>query len=302
MQLDVYISCSRRDKTLVETIGNELKKVAITFWYALRGHVIRMEMPSAVEKALDKASIVILVLSSNYINDSYIHSDIRRALEKGKPIIVYAVEDIDYPEMLHNVIAKSPKKSGMSVIPIDAWKVGGTPNQALLINILLVFLGRTEEEKQFQASLKLDYYSGSQILFPQIGGFADEELRDKLNRAVSFLNIENVDIGLFLLSKEFEAIIKQYVEAASFANKLHDPPKGTLTLDSAINCIYREGIITDRAVMHFLRQTRNDRAHGTMPSPAERQLLMNDVKYIAGMYVGWIKYFKDLYDALIKVT
>jgi hypothetical protein len=130
--------------------------------------------------------------------------------------------------------------------------------------------------------------------FPQSDAIADGKLKEKAKRAISFLNLENVDVGLFLLSKEFEAALEKYLRVAIAAGKIANPPRGRWSLDSMITCVKQEGIITDQAILHFLRQKRNDRAHGTMPSLKERQVLMNSVQYIAGLYIDYIKFFDDL--------
>ena len=65
-----------------------------------------------------------------------------------------------------------------------------------------------------------------------------------------------------------------------------------------IDCAKDNGIITDHATFHYLRQARNDRAHGTMPSSAERKVLMKHVQYIAGLYIDYIKILDDLSQSL----
>ena len=59
------------------------------------------------------------------------------------------------------------------------------------------------------------------------------------------------------------------------------------------------GVITDLSVLNYLRQERNNRAHGTMPSLAERQLTMRNVRNLAGLYVDYIKVLDDAYNDMI---
>jgi hypothetical protein len=128
------------------------------------------------------------------------------------------------------------------------------------------------------------------LVFPQVQSIANEALREKIERALSFLNEENVDIGLFLLSKEFEATLKAYLVTAKTKGKLYitlgkDPDKWKLV--NMVDCAKENGIINNHAVFHYLRQERNDRAHGTMPTLEERRVLMNHVTYIAGLYINY---------------
>ena len=62
------------------------------------------------------------------------------------------------------------------------------------------------------------------LIFPQVQNIVNPILREKIGRAVLFLNEENVDIGLFLLSKEFEATLKAYLIAADAKGELKTHP------------------------------------------------------------------------------
>jgi len=53
-------------------------------------------------------------------------------------------------------------------------------------------------------------------------------------------------------------------------------------------------IITDKAVLNYLRQIRNNRAHGGVPSIEERHMLMIGVQYLAGLYIDYIELLDDL--------
>jgi len=135
-------------------------------------------------------------------------------------------------------------------------------------------------------------------LFPQIENIKDSTLKEKIERVLPFLTEDNVDIGLFLLSKEFEATLKAYLLKASMKGRLSVLSLGKTSdswkLAGMVDCARDNGIVSDHATFHYLRQARNDRAHGTMPSLAERQLLMKSIQYIAGLYIDYIKLLDDL--------
>jgi len=139
------------------------------------------------------------------------------------------------------------------------------------------------------------------LSFPQVQAIASEDLRRRIERALRFLSEDNVDIGLFMLSKEFEASLKTYLVAVHSKAKLRsipakDPRRWRLA--GMIDCARENGIITDHTVLHFLRQERNARAHGVMPTLAERRVLMNSAQYTAGMYIDYIKLLDDLLNSL----
>ena len=138
----------------------------------------------------------------------------------------------------------------------------------------------------------------SHLPFPQVEEIKTSELRQKIGRALTFLHENDVDISLFLLSKEFEATLKNYLLTGQSKGKFLSLSSNRLGLDGMINFIKSENIITDQAVLHFLRQKRNDRAHGTMPEIGERRMMMKYAHVTAGMYIDYIKYFDDLLHAL----
>ncbi len=135
------------------------------------------------------------------------------------------------------------------------------------------------------------------LTFPQVEQIATFDLRQKVVRTLPFLNEENVDIGLFLLSKEFEVTLKTYLLVAHAKGKLQIPvkdPPDRWKLEQMIEWVRKNDIITDHAVLNYLRQTRNDRAHGGTPSLAEKHALMLGVQYLVDLYIDYIKLFDDL--------
>lgn len=134
--------------------------------------------------------------------------------------------------------------------------------------------------------------------FSQVEDIQTSELKTKVGRALTFLTETDVDVALFLLSKEFEATLKGYLETANAKGKIYNLPKGGLSLVNMVDYVGREEIITDKAVLHFLRQQRNDRAHGSMPTPEEKVVMIKYAHTTAGMYIDYIKFFDDLTNAL----
>jgi hypothetical protein len=141
-----------------------------------------------------------------------------------------------------------------------------------------------------------------QLVFPQVTKITNPILRGNVERALSDLTEERVDIGLFLLGREFETTLKAFLLAAYAKGKLTSTPGNKkpdkLTLVEMISCLKSNGIITDDAVLSYLRQTRNDRAHGGTPTPAERHLLMQNVQLLASLYIDYIKMLDDYNQAL----
>ena len=75
--------------------------------------------------------------------------------------------------------------------------------------------------------------------------------------------------------------------------------KRNQSLTAAILCLRDNNIVNDQAVLQYLRQERNNRAHGTMPTLAERKVLMNSIQFTAGMYIDYCKLFDEMTVSLL---
>jgi len=136
------------------------------------------------------------------------------------------------------------------------------------------------------------------LTFPQITAIMNPTLRANIERALPDITEERVDIGLFLLGREFETTLKEFLVVAYTKGKLKSTPgnknPNELKLADLISCVKSNGIVTEEAALSYLRQIRNDRAHGGTPSLEERRLLMRNVQYLASLYIDYLKFFDDL--------
>lgn len=142
----------------------------------------------------------------------------------------------------------------------------------------------------------------SALNFPQIQQITDQHLRESIERAISDLTLDDVDIGLFQLGREFEVVIKKTLGRGSAKKKLTlsqalNKPATQWKLFDMVECAKQNGLITDSAVLSLLRQERNNRAHGGRPPFAERQALMNSAQYIAGLYIDYIILFEKHFQS-----
>lgn len=120
-----------------------------------------------------------------------------------------------------------------------------------------------------------------------------EELSTNLNRALSKLNIEEIDIGLFELGRIFESELKQYLLAAKEKGLIQVSNNDLSSLVKMITCVVREGIISKGYYLHLLREERNARAHGEIPTENQRQNLMNKAPYLVEKFIEYIEFFNQ---------
>ncbi len=67
-----------------------------------------------------------------------------------------------------------------------------------------------------------------------------------------------------------------------------------------IDCIERNSIIAEKHILTFLRQVRNERAHGVIPSFEERQALMKQAPYLAGLFIHHTVFLNEKRMELVK--
>lgn len=133
----------------------------------------------------------------------------------------------------------------------------------------------------------------SNLSFTQIETIIDPELKENLQRAVSNLNIENVDLGLFQLGKIFEMELRSFLTLARLKNSFPVSSNDLDKLVDMINCIDKNGIVKEKHHLTLLREHRNERAHGEIPDILGRKKLMQNAPFLADMYITYIKLFNE---------
>lgn len=119
------------------------------------------------------------------------------------------------------------------------------------------------------------------------------ELRNSLDRALSKLTIDEIDIGLFELGLHFETILKAYILKEKELGIYTVYTRDTSKLVNMIDFVVREKIITKGHHLTTLREERNNRAHGNIPSLEERKDLFYRAHYIANLFVKYICWFDN---------
>ncbi|MEO8331831.1 MAG: sigma factor-like helix-turn-helix DNA-binding protein [Gallionella sp.] len=145
------------------------------------------------------------------------------------------------------------------------------------------------DNKNLRCRLTQDQATRSDHLqFTQIKNINDQVLRGNLERAIKNLNLEHVDLGLFSLGRIFEAELRSFLEVAR-EKKIYTVTAADLEkLASMIDCLERNKVINEKHVLTFLRQDRNERAHGRIPSTEERERLLQDAPHSAGLFIQYI--------------
>lgn len=129
------------------------------------------------------------------------------------------------------------------------------------------------------------------FVFPQLAQITEEPLRGNIERAIELLTLDNVDVGLFQLGKILEGELKEFLWEAGKKKVLNVSKNDVRRLVDMIDCVVREGVITKKYELSFLREERNERAHGKIPTEAEREKLLQYAPFLAGLYIDYVIIF-----------
>jgi hypothetical protein len=62
----------------------------------------------------------------------------------------------------------------------------------------------------------------------------------------------------------------------------------------------KEKGVEDRPTLEYLRQFRNERAHGSTPSQEHPHFMMNHIVHDASKYIDYIKFFDNKTRAIVS--
>lgn len=96
---DVFISYAHRDADTAERIQERLEAAGFTVWHDRNHLKADEEWQEAIQRSLEHASVVILLLSLSSANSPYVAREYRAALERNMPLYVALVEHLPHYEI-----------------------------------------------------------------------------------------------------------------------------------------------------------------------------------------------------------
>lgn len=109
---DVFLSYSRGDFAFAKRIAIVLRKAGIFCWLDAEQLLPGSDWSHALNEALDRCGIVVLVASRASLASPYCASEWRRALAAGKPVILAGIEQIVVPDELRGQPAVDTRVGG----------------------------------------------------------------------------------------------------------------------------------------------------------------------------------------------
>jgi hypothetical protein len=123
--------------------------------------------------------------------------------------------------------------------------------------------------------------------------------KQECEKAVLKLTLEEVDIGLFLLGRQFDQAMRQMLEVARDSGSLPVLDGHINKLQNRIDWALNQGVFRDKATLNLLRIERNERGHEP-PTLNERRAIMKFAPFLAGLYLDYLILIQDRIDGTIS--
>lgn len=120
--------------------------------------------------------------------------------------------------------------------------------------------------------------------YPQLEKIVDLERKRFCTQGISKLHLEEVDIGLFILGREFDYEMKNLLIAARDFGGPEVKEGHLKVLHHRIEWAVRNGVLEDGDTLLELKEARNDRGHEPPPLEKRREMLVT-APFLAGLYL-----------------
>jgi hypothetical protein len=123
--------------------------------------------------------------------------------------------------------------------------------------------------------------------FPQLASLRNLSWREECERAVKRLNVDDVDLALFQLGRQFDQAMCQLLEHARDKNGAEVSDGHLKTLQTRIDWSVKNQLFNDKATLNLLRVERNERGHQP-PTHDERKAIMKFAPFLAELYIDYL--------------
>ena len=145
-----------------------------------------------------------------------------------------------------------------------------------------------EKEKNDSNQIVCRLKTSTKIYDEQVSMIDDKKMVTEINRALSLVNIESIDLALFQLGKIFEYTLKRYMQEIQKKNLLPVTSNDMKKLFNMVQWAGKNDVIIDNTALQYLRIERNDRGHGAPPEKDERQALLSNAPTLIQFYLDYI--------------
>ena len=138
MKYDVFISYSRRDSKIVESICDALTEAGISFFIDKEGISAGANFPEVLARTIDSATVFLLVAGDNAYKSKFTKAEILYAFNHKRSgcIVPYIIDDTPMPSdlefLLGNVNWLYSKKCPVSGLPAEIRKALDNPDSGTI--------------------------------------------------------------------------------------------------------------------------------------------------------------------------
>ena len=138
MKYDVFISYSRRDTKVADSICEALSAAGISFFIDKEGIAAGANFPEVLARTIDSATVFLLVASENAYKSKFTKAEILYAFNHKRSgcIIPYLIDDYPMPSdlefLLGNVNWLFSKKTPVTGLPAEVRKALDNPDQGTI--------------------------------------------------------------------------------------------------------------------------------------------------------------------------
>jgi hypothetical protein len=232
----------------------------------------------------------VLYAAGKYTSDNHMHRKVVNEIANRVVLEKWIASTQPPAKILPQVVERNPDALAQQFVPTDPelWQVDSFEQflalrREMIANGINSYLGSLIDERI------------PEKVFPQITKLKDAKIAAEARDAVAKLTLEEATIGLFKLGRLFEGVLKEFVLAVEKAGRYPVSAGNYGNLNSMINWVAAQGIISDAAALHVLRHVRNEQAH---PSLEEKRMTLNSAASIAGIYLDYILFFAEQRDKL----
>lgn len=93
---DVFISYAEEDKLTAFAVCAALESDGIRCWIAPRDVLPSDEWPDSLVQAIARCAVLVLIFSSNANASDAIKREVRYAIQRGKPVVPFRIENVDF--------------------------------------------------------------------------------------------------------------------------------------------------------------------------------------------------------------
>jgi hypothetical protein len=102
---DAFISYSSLDRTVADAAVSVLEQRRIRCWIAPRDVTPGLDWSEEIVEAIERATVMVLILSANANDSPQIKREVERAVHRGIPIIPFRIEDVPLSKALEFFIS-----------------------------------------------------------------------------------------------------------------------------------------------------------------------------------------------------